>query len=170
MAKKSKRYYDTSKYISMPVAIVGSVAVLIILVLVGMKYSAFNSSLLSAKPPQPPAPLTCAQKDAQCKSDANSAFGICSSPIPAEYIACLSDIPANHPARETLRADCLFAKNTKIMKCEADLAAARVKCEAEKAACIKALSSPTGEPLPPTTQQKSSSSSSYQNPLGRPQY
>jgi hypothetical protein len=133
-----KHYYDTSKYISLPVAIVGSMAVLIILILVGMKYSAFDTVLLSAKAAPSPGLAKCIKEHNECIADAQKAYTKCTNDAQKEMVKCLNKITeTDRELREAERADCEVKAAQDVSNCTVDLSTDIASCSSVMLDCLK---------------------------------
>lgn len=150
MAKK-KGYYDTSKYISLPMALIAAVAVLILLVVIGMKYSVFNGGLLSAGAgrggsEQIDLEKLCKQVKDACKAESNSQRIQCESKAKIEYQMCVKKIPKDAIDPDQQKADCAWARDVIIDKCKTDREARDAKCDADLVECLDRI-----KPKPPIT-------------------
>lgn len=108
----SKHYYDTSKYISLPIALLLAVTALILLTIVGMKYSAFSGELLSTRAarvkPLPAHVAKCIEEARLCTQQEATDYEACAKKVNAQLATCLKDIDPKKPKadRERARADC----------------------------------------------------------------
>ncbi len=143
----AKKYYDTSKYISLPVALIGATTVLILLVLVGLKYSAFQGGLLSAKVPDPQKiEQYCKTIQSACKQIAITKKTDCRLDAYKNKAACLKAIPANHPYKTKLQQDCEDVKQIEFTVCEETFTQSVAQCDVDFKACIKPSTGTTPSP------------------------
>lgn len=148
MAKQ--RSFDTSKYISLPVALLAVVAVLIILVLVGMKYSAFRGDLLSASVAQSTDLRRCVREHNQCITDATGEYHKCTNTAERTLRRCLEGITDRDPIlREARRADCELQSARDVGACTLRLSQDILGCQAVMQECLQKAHDKKGiEPHP----------------------
>ncbi len=135
---KGKRYYDTSKYISLPVALLVVVVVLIVLVTMGMKYSIFTGGLLSAKVAPSPGLAQCVKEHQDCIADATKAYNKCTNDAQIALQQCYASITETDPIiRASKRAQCELDAATDVSNCTVDFSTDISRCAPAMKECVE---------------------------------
>lgn len=148
MAKR--RSYNTAHYISLPVAVACAIAALMILVIVGLKYSALGEDWLATKAFAPSGGLKrCATEQTNCLKRKTKEYNTCTAAKQVVYRKCLKKIKSTLPkkAKEAATATCELDLGRDVDACTA------LACEPDKVPqcatakeCIKKLYDKKGVP------------------------